>query len=35
MPTNQQEDNDYKVIAKRSSTITIAEGNSTIAEGNN
>ena len=35
MLTNQQEDNDYKVIAEGSSTIAIAEGSSTIAGGNN
>ena len=33
MLTNQQEDNDYKVIAEESSMI--AEGSSTIAGGNN
>ena len=35
MLTNQQEDNDYKVIAEESFTIAIAEGSSTIAGGNN
>ncbi len=35
MLTNQQEDNDYKVITKENSTIAIAEGNSTIAGDNN
>ena len=35
MLTNQQEDNDYEVIAEENSTIAIAEGSSTIAEGNN
>ena len=31
MLTNQQEDNDYKVIAEESSTIAIVEGSSMIA----